>query len=120
MGAAIGRRAVVRGLATFFANMTETIGTFFGRSRADIQEDLGAYWAAMNILVMRGDLDGSTPISVGDRRAGGFAGVMSLRAVLRTVQDGWGRWDRKTEARWCQILEDASRTLLYEDATLRS
>ena len=116
MGAAIGRQAVFRRVTTFFADMRETIGRLFGQSRADVQEELGAYWAALNILVMRGDLDGSAPIMVGDQRGGGFAGVMSLRAVLRTVQDGWGRWDRKTEARWCQILEDASRNLLHEDA----
>jgi hypothetical protein len=116
MGAAIGRQAVVRTVTTFFADMRETIGRLLGRSRADVQEELGAYWAALNILVMRGDLDGSAPIAVGDARAGGFTGIMSLRAVLRTVQDGWGRWDRKTEARWCQILEDASRNLLREDA----
>jgi len=83
-----------------------------------VQEDLGAYWAALNILVMRGDLDPSTPIPVGDHRGRGFAGFMSLQAVLRTVQDGWGRWDRKAEARWCQILAEVSRNLLREDASL--
>ena len=87
-------------------------------SRADVQEDLGAYWAALNILMMRGDLDPSTRIPVGDPRGGGFAGSMSLQAVLRTVQSGWGRWDRKTEARWCQILEQTSVQLLPLDADL--
>lgn len=118
MGAAIGRQAAFRRLAVFFGDMREKVDALFGRSRADVQEELGAYWAALNILMMRGDLDGSTPILVGDQRGGGFAGVMSLRAVLRTVQGGWGRWDRRTEARWCHILEDASQKLLLEDATL--
>ena len=118
MGAASGRQAVVRKLAVFLADMREAIGLLFRRSRADVQEELGAYWAALNILVMRGDLDASTPIPVGDHREGGFAGFMSLRAVLRMVQDGWGRWDRKTEARWCQILEDASHDLLHEHTDL--
>jgi len=67
---------------------------------------------------MRGDLDPTTPIPVGDHRGRGFAGFMSLAAVLRTVQDGWGRWDRETEARWCRILAEASRDLLREDAGL--
>jgi hypothetical protein len=118
MGAASGGRAVVRKLTVFLTDMRDSIGLLFGPSRADVQEELSAYWAALNILVMRGDLDGSTPIPVGDHRSDGFSGFMSLRAVLRTVQSGWGRWDRKTEARWCQILEEATRNLLHEDAGL--
>jgi len=57
-----------------------------------VQEDLGVYWAALNILVARGELDPTTPIPVGDHRGSGFAGFMSVQAVLRTVQSGWGRW----------------------------
>ena len=109
---------MVRKLAGFFGKIREGIGLLCGRSRADVQEDLGAYWAALNILVMRGDLDPSTLIPVGDHRGGGFAGFMSLRVILRTVQDGWGRWDRKTEARWCQILTEASQNLLREKTDL--
>jgi len=98
--------------------MRRAIELPFGPSRADVQGDLGAYWAALNILVMRGDLDRSTPIPVGDRDGRGFAGFMSLQAVLRTVQDSWGRWDRKTEARWCEILAEASRNLLRKETNL--
>jgi hypothetical protein len=118
LGAANGRLAVVRKLTVFLADMRDSIGLLFGRSRADVQEELSAYWAALNILVMRGDLDGSTPIPVGDHRGNGFAGVMSVQAVLRTVQNGWGRWDRKTEARWRRILMEASERLLYEETPL--
>ena len=118
MGAASGRQIVFRNLGAFLAKIRGGIGLLFGPSRTDVQGDLGAYWAALNIFVMRGDLDGSTPIPVGDHHEGGFAGFMSLRAVLRMVQNGWGRWDRKTEARWCQILEDASRDLLREHTDL--
>jgi hypothetical protein len=102
----------------FLAKIREAIRLLFARSRADVQEDLGTNWAALNILVMRGDLDPTTPIPVGDHDGDGFAGFMSLQAILRTVQDGWGRWDRKTEARWCQILEETSRNLLGKDADL--
>ena len=109
---------MVEKLTVFLGKMREAIGLLFGPSRTDVQGDLGAYWAALNILVMRGDLDPSTPIPVGDHRGGGFAGIMSLQAILRTVQDGWGRWDRKTEARWCQILAETSENLLREDASL--
>ena len=103
---------MVRKLAVFLGKIREGIGLPFARSRADVQEDLGLHWAALNIYVMRGDLDPSALIPVGDHSGHGFAGFMSVRAVLRTVQDGWGRWDRKTEARWCQILAEASRNLL--------
>jgi hypothetical protein len=102
----------------FLRKIRRVIGLPFGPSRADVQGDLGAYWAALNILLMRGDLDPTTLIPVGDHRGRGFAGFMSLQAVLRTVQDGWGRWDRKTEARWCQILAEASRNLHRKDAGL--
>ena len=105
-------------LSVLFGKIREGIGQRFAPSRADVQEDLGAYWAALNILMMRGDLDPSTRIPVGDPRGGGFAGFMSLRVILRAVQDGWGRWDRKTEARWCQILEEASRNLLCKETDL--
>jgi len=109
---------VVRKLAVILGKIREGIGLPFARSRGDVQEDLSAHWAALNILVMRGYLDPSTLIPVSDHREGGFAGSMSLRVVLSTVQDGWGRWDRKTEARWCAILMEASVHLLPEDADL--
>jgi hypothetical protein len=41
---------------------------------------------------------------------------MTVQAVLRTVQDGWGHWNRKTVAFWCRILEEASENLLPEEA----
>ena len=109
---------MVRKLAVFLGKIREDIRLLFARSRADVQEDLGVHWAALNILVMRGDLDPTTPIPVGDHDGDGFAGFMSLQAILRTVQNGWGRWDRKTEAQWCQILEETSRNLLGKDADL--
>ena len=110
---------MVRKLAVFLAKIREAIRLLFARSRADVQEDLGAHWAALNILVMRGDLDPTTPIPIGYPDGNGFAGFMSLQAILRIVQDGWGRWDRKTEARWCQILVEASRDLPRKEIDLR-
>ena len=106
---------MLRRLAGFFGKIREDVEVLFGLSRAEVQEDLGVYWAALNILVTRGELDPNTPILVGDNRGNGFTGVMSVQAVLRTVQNGWGRWDRKTEARWRRILVEASERLLYED-----
>jgi len=109
---------VLRRLAAFLSKIREDIEVLFGLSRAKVQEDLGVYWAALNILVTRGELDPATPILVGDPRGNGFTGVMSVQAVLRTVQSGWGRWDRKTEARWRRILVEASERLLYEDTSV--
>jgi len=109
---------VLRRLAAFLSKIREDIEVLFGLSRAEVQEDLGVYWAALNILVTRGELDPTTPILVGDPRGNGFAGFMSVQAVLRTVQSGWGRWDRKTEARWRRILVEASERLLYEEPRL--
>ena len=109
---------MLRRLAAFLSKIREDIEVLFGLSRAKVQEDLGVYWAALNILVTRGELDPATPILVGDPRGNGFTGVMSVQAVLRTVQSGWGRWDRKTEARWRRILVEASERLLYEDTSV--
>lgn len=109
---------MIRKLTVFVGKIRDDIELLFGLSRAEVQEDLGVYWAALNILVARGEIDPATPIPVGDHRGNGFAGIMSVQAVLRTVQNGWGRWDRKTEARWRRILMEASERLLYEETPL--
>ena len=109
---------MIRRLAAFLGKIRDDIELLFGLSRAEVQEDLGVYWAALNIFVARGEIDPATPILVGDHRGNGFAGIMSVQAVLRTVQNGWGRWDRKTEARWRRILMEASERLLYEETPL--
>ena len=107
-----------RQLAAFLGRLRAGIGLPFGRSRSDVQAELGAYWAALNIYVVRGEIDPTTLIPVGYQDGRGFAGFMSVQAVLRIVQDGWGRWDSKTEARWCQILEETSRNLLRKETDL--
>ena len=109
---------MVHKLTAFLDKIKGGIALPFSRSRADVQSDLGAYWAALNIYVVRGEVDPTALIPLGYHDGRGFAGFMSLHAVLRTVQDGWGRWDRKTEARWCQILEEASRNLLCKETDL--
>jgi len=110
---------VVRKLAVFFNSVGDRIGLPFGRSRADVQGDLATYWLALNLHVMRGNVDPVALMSVGDGNGHGPVTSMTVQAALRTVQDGWGRWDRKTEARWCQILEEASRNLPRKEIDLR-
>jgi len=108
---------VVRKIAVFFK---DRIGLPFGRSRADVQEALATYWLALNLHVMRGNVDPVALIEVGDGNGHGPKGTtMTVQAILRTVQDGWGHWDRSTQSFWCQILEQANQSLLPEqEATL--
>ena len=106
---------MVRKLAVFLSKIGDRIGLLFSRSRADVQEELVTYWLVLNLHVMRGNVNPTARIPVGDRSGRGFAGFMTVQTVLRTVQDGWGRWDRKTQARWCRILAEASQELLREE-----
>ena len=108
------RQTVVRQLAIFLSRIGGHIGLPFGRSL--VEEDLGAHWVALNIYVMLGDVDPAATIPVGDSKGRGFAGFTTVEALLKTVQDGWGRWDRKTQARWCRTLAEVTPYLLREKA----
>jgi hypothetical protein len=105
---------VVRQLAVFLSRIGGRIGLPFGRSR--VEEDLGAHWVALHIYVMLGHVDPAAPIPVGDSNGRGFVGFMTVETVLKTVQDGWCRWDRNTQARWCRTLAEATPYLLREEA----
>jgi hypothetical protein len=105
---------VVRNIAVFFK---DRVGLPFGRSGVDLSEDLATYWLALNLHVMRGNVDPVAHIEIGDGNGHGPIGTtMTVQAVLRTVQDGWGHWNRKTVAFWCRILEEMNETLLPEEA----
>ena len=105
---------MARQLAVFLSRIGGRIGLPFGRSR--VEEDLGAHWVALNIYVMLGHVDPAATIPVGDSSGRGFAGFMTVEAVLKTVQDGWGRWNRSTQARWCRTLAEVTPYLLREEA----
>ena len=105
---------MVRQLAVFLSRIGGRIGLPFGRSR--VEEELGAYWVALHIYVMLGQVDPAAPIPVGDSKGRGFVGFMAAETVLKTVQDGWGCWDRSTQARWCRTLAEATPYLLREEA----
>ncbi len=108
---------MVRKLAVFFSNVGDRIGLPFSRPRADVSEDLATYWLALNLHVMRGNVDPVALIPVGDGNGHGPLGTtMTVQAILRTVQDGWGHWDHKNKSWWCQILEKANQNLLTEPA----
>jgi len=108
---------VVRQLAIFLSRIGGRIGLPFGRSL--VEEDLGAHWVALNIYVMLGHVDPAATIPVGDSNGRGFAGFMTVETVLKTVQDGWGHWDRKAQARWCRTLAEVTPYLLREEARPR-
>ena len=106
---------MVRKLAGLFSNVGNRIGLPFGRSSVNLSEDLATYWLALNLHVMRGNVDPVAPIEIGDGNGHGPIGTtMTVQAILRTVQDGWGNWNRKTVAYWCGILEGANQNLLPE------
>ena len=105
---------MVRQLAAFLSRIGGRIGLPFGRSR--VEEDLGAHWVALNIYVMLGLVDPAASIPVGDSDGRGFAGFMTVETLLKTVQDGWGRWNRNTQARWCRTLAEVTPYLLRENA----
>ena len=105
---------MVRNIAVF---IKDRIGLPFGRSGIDLSEDLATYWLALNLHVMRGNVDPVAFIEVGDGNGHGPIGTtMTVQAVLRTVQDGWGHWNRRTVAYWCGILEDMNESLLPDEA----
>jgi hypothetical protein len=33
---------------------------------------------------------------------------MTVQSVLKTVEDGWGHWNRKTMSWWCEVLKHAN------------
>jgi len=108
------RQPVLRQLAVFLSRIGGRIGLPFDRSR--VEEDLGAHWVALNIYMMLGHVDPAASIPVGDSNGRGFAGFMTVETLLKTVQDGWGRWDRNTQARWCRTLAEVTPYLLREEA----
>ena len=104
---------MVRNVAVFFK---DRIGLPFRRSRIDLSEDLATYWLGLNLHVMRGNVDPVALIEVGDGNGHGPVGTtMTVQAILRTVQDGWGHWNRETVAYWCHVLEKANESLLPEE-----
>lgn len=105
---------MVRQLVVFLSRIGGRVGLAFGRSR--VEEELGAHWVALHIYLMLGQVDPAAPVPVGDSKGRGFVGFMTVEAILKTVQEGWGGWDRSTQARWCRTLAEATPYLLREEA----
>jgi len=95
---------VLRGIKDF---ITSPLGT----PQSALQESLASNWVAIKLSVMRGQIEPSAAIHVGELQPGRGCGYMTVQSVLKTVEDSWGHWDRKTMAWWCQVLERANSDL---------
>lgn len=91
-----------------FRAIRDFITSPLGRPRSELQESLTSDWMAIKLRVMRGELDPGTPIYVAELQPGRGSGYMTVQSVLKTVEDGWVHWDRKTMAWWCEILHRAN------------
>jgi hypothetical protein len=98
---------VLRGIRDFLASP-------LGKPQAELQESLASNWVAIKLGVIRGQIEPDSPIYIGELRPGRNCGYMTVQSVLKTVEDGWGHWDRKTIAWWCQVLEQANSNLMAE------
>jgi len=83
----------------------DLITATMGRPQPELQESLASNWVAMKLRVMRGEIDPGTPIYVAELQPGRGSGYMTLQSVLKTVEEGWGHWDRKTMTWWCEVLK---------------
>lgn len=82
-----------------------------GKPQPAVQDSLISNWVAIKLSVMRGQIDPGAPIYVGELQPGRGRGYMTVQSALKTVEDGWGHWDRKTTAWWCQVLEQVNSDL---------
>ena len=82
-----------------------------GQPQPALKESLASNWVAMKMGVMRGEIDPAAPIYVGDLQPGRGSGYMTVQSLLKTVEDGWGYWDHKAVAWWCQVLKRANDDL---------
>ncbi|MDP2953185.1 MAG: hypothetical protein Q8O76_07715, partial [Chloroflexota bacterium] len=80
----------------------------FRGSQAPLQEALATSWLSMRLAVLRGEVQPDARIVVSDPTRNGKSGFMTVQAVLKTVEAGWGYWDRKTQEWWYRVLEDAN------------
>jgi len=82
-----------------------------GKPQPELQESLASNWVAIKLRVECGDIDPGTSIYLPELQPGRGSGYMTLQSVLKTVQDDWGHWDRKTMAWWCEVLDLVNKRL---------
>jgi hypothetical protein len=99
---------VIRAISALLRGMRDLITAPLGRPQPALQESLASNWMAMKLRVMRGEIDPGAPIYVAELRPGRGSGYMTVQSVLKTVEDGWGHWNRKTMSWWCEVLKHAN------------
>jgi hypothetical protein len=87
----------------------DLITALLGVPQSKLQESLASNWVAIKLRVECGDIDPGDSIYVPELQPGRGSGYMTVRSVLKTVQDDWGHWDRKTMIWWCEVLDRASK-----------
>lgn len=98
----------MRAIFALLKAIGDLIGGPFGKPQPELQESLASNWVAMKMRVMRGQMDPGSPIYVAELQPGRGSGYMTVQSVLKTVEDGWGHWDRKTMNWWCDVLKQAN------------
>jgi hypothetical protein len=102
---------VIRAISALLQTIKAFITSPLGKPQSELEESLASNWVAIKLSVMRGQIEPGAPIYVGELQPGNGRGYMTVQSVLKTVEDGWVHWDRKTRAWWCQVLEQANSDL---------
>ena len=105
---------MIRTISALLTGIRDLVASPLGKPRAALEESLASNWVAIKLSVMRGQIEPGAPIYVGELQPGRGCGYMTVQSVLKTVEDSWGRWDRKTMAWWCQVLEQANGDLMAD------
>ena|GEM_PF-5118847 len=99
---------MIRTISALLRGIKDFITAPLGKPQPALQESLTSNWMAMKLRVMRGEMDPGAPIYVAELQPGRGSGYMTVQSVLKTVEDGWGHWDRKTMTWWCEVLKHAN------------
>jgi hypothetical protein len=99
---------LIQTIYALLRGIRDLISAPFGKPQTALQESLASNWVAMKLRVMRGEIDPGSPIYVAELQPGRDSGYMTVQSVLKTVEDGWGHWNRSTMAWWCEVLKQAN------------
>jgi hypothetical protein len=99
---------VIRTIFALLRGIRDLITAPFSKPQPALQESLASNWVTMKLRVMRGEIDPGAPIYVAELQPGRGSGYMTVQSVLKTVEDGWGHWNRKTMTWWCEVLKQAN------------
>lgn len=105
---------MVEKLAGLLKGAATIVRSPFGGPHHVAQEHLASSWTSLRLAVMRGYVSPATPVFIDFGNEDKLPGSMTVQAILKTVEDGWGHWDRRTTEWWCRVLEDANSRLISE------